>query len=230
MGDINTHKRKHFNLIVPFEDSEPVILKILREIKPEWPREKLEFRNFSEGISNKLIGCMLQNGSEKDLIMFRLYGNLTELFIDRQQELLNVEFLHSRGYAPKLHATFENGYCCGFITGRTLETEEMSNTHFSKLIAINLARLHAIQLPDEFKTDEPCAFTTMEKFLRVLPKRFDDDVKQTRLECATINHYYISIVFPDWNLLCARGIYSPRNLPISECHRRIQVYLVILIR
>ena len=180
MADKTLHKRRHFDVNIPFENSEPVIVKILLEIKPEWSKEKLEFKYFTEGISNKLIGCMLQNGSEKDLIMFRLYGNRTELFIDREQELVNVEFLHARGFAPKLYATFENGYCCGFIPGRTLETEEMSDKHLSALIAKKLARVHAIELPSDFKTGEPCAFSMIEKFLSVLPDKFDDHVKQTR--------------------------------------------------
>ena len=173
-------RRRHFEFAIPFDNSEPVILRILNEIKPEWSKEKLEFRNFTEGISNKLIGCMLQNGSDSDLIMFRLYGNQTELFIDRKQELINVEFLHSQGYAPKLYGTFENGYCCGFIPGRTLETEEMSDQHFSELIAKKLARVHAIELPSDFETSEPCVFRMMGKFLSVLPDRFDDDMKQER--------------------------------------------------
>ena len=174
------HERRHFSMDIPFENSEPVIVKILKEIKPEWSEENLKFKNFTEGISNKLIGAMLQSGSEKDLIMFRLYGNRTELFIDRKQELVNVEFLHSRGFAPKLYATFGNGYCCGFIAGRTLDTEEMSDNHLSTLIAKKLARVHAIELPSDFKTDEPCGFSMIEKFLSVLPGKFDDNVKQTR--------------------------------------------------
>jgi ethanolamine kinase len=178
----NLHKRRHFDVDIPFENSEPVIVKILKEIKPEWSEENLKFKNFTEGISNKLIGAMLQCGSEKDLIMFRLYGNRTELFIDRKQELVNVEFLHSRGFAPKLYATFRNGYCLGFIPGRTLETEEMSDEHLSSLIAKKLARVHAIQSTSDFKTDEPCAFSMIEKFLSVLPDKFDDNVKQTRLD------------------------------------------------
>jgi ethanolamine kinase len=180
MADKNVQRRRHFNMDIPFDNSESVIVQILKEIKPEWPEEKLEFKNFTEGISNKLIGAMLQCGSEKDLIMFRLYGNKTELFIDREQELVNVEFLHSRGFAPKLYATFGNGYCCGFIPGRTLETEEMSEKHLSALIAKKLACVHAIQLPSDFNTDEPSAFSTIEKFLSVLPNKFDDNVKQAR--------------------------------------------------
>ena len=180
MADKNACKRRHFNVNIPFENSEAAIVKVLEEIKPEWSADELIFRNFTEGISNKLIGCMLQCGSEKDLIMFRLYGNRTELFIDRQQELINVEFLHSKGFAPKLYATFENGYCCGFIPGRTLETDEMSDKYFSELIARKLARVHSIELPSDFKTGEPCAFSMAEKFLSVLPEKFEDSVKQTR--------------------------------------------------
>ena len=180
MAGSSSHERRHFNISVPFENSEAFIVKILAEIKPEWHEDQLQFKNYTEGISNKLIGCMLQNGSEKDLIMFRLYGESTELFIDRKQELINVEFLHARGFAPKLYATFKNGYCCGFIPGRTLETEEMSDEHFSELIARQLARVHAIKLSSDFETSEPCVFKMIEKFLSVLPDKFEDNAKQTR--------------------------------------------------
>ena len=188
MADKQAYKRRHFNVDIPFENSEAAIVKILEEIKPEWSADELTFKNFTEGISNKLIGCMLQSGSEKDLIMFRLYGNRTELFIDRHQELINVEFLHSKGFAPKLYATFENGYCCGFIPGRTLETDEMSDKHFSELIAKKLARVHSIELSSDFCTNEPCVFSMIEKFLSVLPAKFDDHVKQMRYVIVFYNH------------------------------------------
>ena len=170
--------RKHFNVTIPCENSEPAIIRILEQIRPEWSVDRLQFKFFSEGISNKLVGCMLKDGDEKDLIMFRMYGNQTELFIDRNKELANVELLNSRGFAPPLHCMFENGYCCGFIPGRTLETEEMSDAHFSELIARKLARVHAIKLPSDAR--QPCAFNMIEKFLRVLPERFEDPVKQKR--------------------------------------------------
>ncbi|CAB4001462.1 ethanolamine kinase 1 [Paramuricea clavata] len=222
MADKTLHKRRHFDVNIPFENSEPVIVKILLEIKPEWSKEKREFKYFTEGISNKLVGCMLQNGSEKDLIMFRLYGNRTELFIDREQELVNVEFLHARGFAPKLYATFENGYCCGFIPGRTLETEEMSDEHLSALIAKKLARVHAIELPSDFKTGEPCAFSMIEKFLSVLPDKFDDDVKQTRYEKEILSK--VNVVD---ELKLLKDKLGNCNVPLVYCHNDLLVKNII---
>ena len=170
----------HFDVTIPFENSEPSVIKILGQLRPAWSIENLQFKYFNEGISNKLVGCTLKNADEKDLVMFRIYGNQTEMFIDRKKELANVVFLHSKGFAPPLYCTFENGYCCGFIPGRTLETEEMSDLHLSELIAKKIAHIHAIKLPSDVKIQEPCAFTMAEKFLRVLPERFQDSVKQER--------------------------------------------------
>ena len=167
----------HFDVAIPHDNCEPVILELLSKIQPEWSKEDVLFKYFTDGISNKLVGCVPRQGKEEDLIMFRLYGNQTELFIDRKKELDNVEFLHSRGLAPRLHCTFVNGYCCGFLPGRTLDTEEMSDAHLSELIAKKLARVHAIQLPST-TVIEPCVFQMIEKFLRVLPPRFEDPAKQ----------------------------------------------------
>ncbi|XP_028417088.1 probable ethanolamine kinase [Dendronephthya gigantea] len=215
-------KRRHFEFAIPFEDSEQSILKILYEIKPEWSGRKLQFKNFTEGISNKLIGCMLQNGSESNLIMFRLYGNQTELFIDRKQELINVEFLHSQGYAPKLYGTFENGYCCGFIPGRTLETEEMSDKHFSELIAKKLARVHAIELPSDFETSEPCVFKMIGKFLSVLPERFEDDLKQERYKKELLSK--INVVD---ELKLLKDLLSEADVPLTYSHNDLLVKNII---
>ncbi|XP_046862582.1 probable ethanolamine kinase isoform X2 [Xenia sp. Carnegie-2017] len=184
--DLNLDKK------IPFKNYEIIIKRNIHKIIPEWSDKELLFKEFTEGISNKLVGCRPQNSSDEDLVIFRLYGNQTELFIDRKQELLNVQFLYSKNMAPKLYATFENGYCHGFITGRTLGTKEMSDSHFSALIAKKLAHLHSIELPSNFRSNGPCVFNTIEKFLNALPERFPESVKQGRYETEILSQLNVA--------------------------------------
>lgn len=47
------------------------------------------FQTFTDGITNKLVACQLKNGSceGENIILIRIYGNKTDLIIDRNAEL-----------------------------------------------------------------------------------------------------------------------------------------------
>lgn len=52
----------------------------------------LVFQNFTEGITNKLIGCYQKTDTEKeDGIVMRIYGAQTDLIIDREMEIRNMQ-------------------------------------------------------------------------------------------------------------------------------------------
>lgn len=93
----------------------------MKTIEPDIDSNDLEFIEFDQGISNKLVGCKKKGAPTKDITLVRLYGNKTELFIDRQMELKTFKFLHSRGYGAPVFATFDNGLCYGFIEGDVLD-------------------------------------------------------------------------------------------------------------
>ena len=163
-------------------NTEESIKPLLKQIRPEWDLEKVKFKEFTEGISNKLIGANLPGLGHSEMILFRLYGNKTELFIDREKELETFQILHSKGYGPPVYGTLENGISYGFLPGEVLDTDTIANPHISSLIARHMAHLHATKIDHENSRHkaEPMLFSGMTKYLNLLPEKFEDPEKNER--------------------------------------------------
>lgn len=81
---------------------------------------------FTDGITNKLIGCYV--GEElDDVVLVRIYGNKTELLVDREEEVKSFRVLQAHGCAPQLYCTFSNGLCYEFMQGEALDPEHVCN-------------------------------------------------------------------------------------------------------
>lgn len=100
---------------------------------------------FTDGITNKLVGCFNKNEenneSIENVILIRVYGifsiyydflsililyiiiigNKTDLLIDRSAETRNIILLHRYDIAPQLFAIFKNGLVYEFVPGVTLK-------------------------------------------------------------------------------------------------------------
>ena len=55
--------------------------------------------------------------SSDDVIIVRVYGKRTDVYIDREREIQAMVILHSRGFAAPIYCRFENGIAYGFVTG-----------------------------------------------------------------------------------------------------------------
>jgi len=169
----------HFNVKLDKNQPEDGIKELMGKIRPEIDPDDLKFVEFNEGISNKLVGCIKKGATFKDLHLFRLYGNKTELFIDRKMELETFKLLYSKGYGPPVYATFDNGIAYGFVEGDVLGTDTICDAHISKLIAEHMAELHAIPAVG-LGSPSPSVFKTIFKFLDIVPDEFPDSSKNKR--------------------------------------------------
>lgn len=90
-------------------------------------------QTFTDGITNQLVGCWEGGGTlGEDAVLLRIYGQKTELFIDRSAEVTNMLLLHAHGLAAPLHCAFRNGLCYGYNTGRVGDTALVCHPHISK--------------------------------------------------------------------------------------------------
>jgi len=156
---------------------------ILRNIRPKWAAKDIKFKLFTDGITNKLIGCFHvdpQTGSE-EVCLVRIYGNKTDLLIDRNAEKLNIAFLHTHGLAPELYATFQNGLVYEFVPGVTLNTTTVCDPKVWRLVAKNMARMHKLPLTAEEASKEPMLKTKTLRFLELIPDTFSDPEKHQRV-------------------------------------------------
>ena len=88
---------------------------------------------FTEGLSNKLVGAFHNNDIKKeDGIVFRVFGENTEIMIDREREQRNMKLIHSAGQGPALYAKFNNGIAYGFVSGVTLDMHTMRDRHIGR--------------------------------------------------------------------------------------------------
>ena len=172
----------HFKHKLEQENTEESILPILDKVKPDWDLSNVKFKEFNEGISNKLVGCTLPGLEPGEMVLFRLYGNKTDLFIDRKKELETFQILHSRGYGPPVYGTFDNGICYGFVAGEVLDTESICDIHISSLCARHMAQLHAIKIDHENSKHEAEAmlFSGIQRYFNLLPETFQDRAMNER--------------------------------------------------
>ncbi|XP_060579169.1 ethanolamine kinase 1-like, partial [Ruditapes philippinarum] len=87
---------------------------------------------FTGGISNQLYGYYQEGKFKEDVILVRIYGQGTELMIDRDVEKQNIQLLSAAGRSPPLYASFDNGIAYGFIQGCTLDEKTIRDEKIRK--------------------------------------------------------------------------------------------------
>ncbi|CAG9090725.1 unnamed protein product [Plutella xylostella] len=157
------------------------ILKLLAVIRPEWSPDNIKFKTFTDGITNKLVGCQLNDGAKsvENIVLVRIYGNKTDLLIDRKAELRNIKTLNEFGLAPMVYGVFENGLAYQYYPGSTLNIDSVLDPAIWPLVACQMAKMHNVSLGSEI-TKEPMVWDKIEQFLSLLPVPFTDASKQNR--------------------------------------------------
>jgi ethanolamine kinase len=137
---------------------------------------------FTDGITNKLVGCFYsdEEKSIKEDLLVRIYGNKSELMIDRAAEKKNMAMLFKAGLAPELYATFNNGLVYEYVPGVTINYKTVQDPKIWPLVARNMAKMHKLPLSAEDSKAEPMLKSKYVKFLDLIPEVFSDPVKQQR--------------------------------------------------
>lgn len=163
--------------------------KVLSHVRPHWDPPTIRFKTFTDGITNQLVACWpaccgRDDGGDlgaDETVLLRVYGQRTELFIDRSAEVLNMRLLHAHGLAAPLHCAFRNGLCYGFNPGQVVDTALVRDPYVSRLIAQTLARMHSVRLRRKGGGPAtPSLFPTLHKYLGLVPTHFDDLEKNHR--------------------------------------------------
>lgn len=153
--------------------------RVIKELRPDWASsENLRCKELTEGMTNKLMLFWLE-GSSMEPVILRVYGNRTEMLIDREQELANMTSVFKAGEGPEVYGSFENGLVYGFIHGSALDVEDLSDAKISKLVARGLSRFHKLPIPGD---QSPQLFPILYKWLDAVPPCFEDPVKQAKFE------------------------------------------------
>lgn len=169
---------------VDFEIKEDAIelgaLEIVKAIRPQWKIDDIKFKLLTDGITNKLVKCFLQDKIE-DVVLVRVYGQKTDMLIDRAAETRNILLLNKERLAPALFATFKNGLAYEFAPGLTLDPDSVTLPKIYSLVARKMANLHLVR-PDNYLECKPAIWLKIQQFYDLIPDTFSDAAKQKQFE------------------------------------------------
>ncbi|XP_049430006.1 ethanolamine kinase 1 isoform X1 [Epinephelus fuscoguttatus] len=157
----------HVNLLIDEQKPRRGILELLSQLRPHWKAQDIKMKTFTEGITNQLIGCYVAPLQEPGCVLVRLYGRMTELYVNRDREVEMFQVLHAHGCGPQIYCSFQNGICYEFVRGTVLDDDLLRQPSIYRLIAAEMGRIHSIQ-PKCGRTVEPFLWTKMSHFLTLV--------------------------------------------------------------
>ncbi|ELA46200.1 serine/threonine protein kinase [Vavraia culicis subsp. floridensis] len=126
-------------------DDKKKIMELLKTIK----EGRWQLTQFKSGKTNTTLFCT--NDDYK--VVAKIYGKNTSDFINREIEKSNISYLHTYGLAPRIMASYENGFIIDYIPGKELQEVEIQ-AHY-EVIARKMRKWHTIKssgVPTLFKT------------------------------------------------------------------------------
>ncbi|KAK6318535.1 hypothetical protein J4Q44_G00118260 [Coregonus suidteri] len=121
---------------------------------------------FTEGITNQLMGCFVGSLQELGAVLVRVYGRMTELYVDREREVEMFKILHSHNCGPQIYCSFQNGICYEFVRGTVLDNTLLTQPDIYRLIATEMGKIHSIKL--ESDPVENILWKKMAQFLKLV--------------------------------------------------------------
>ncbi|KAK2874886.1 hypothetical protein Q8A67_022039 [Cirrhinus molitorella] len=177
---VGTPTIKKFKIFVDEHNVTEGAMKLIKELRPGWDPNLIRTKFFTDGTTNKLVGCYVEDCLE-DVVLVRVYGNKTELIVDRDNELRSFQVLHANGCAPRLYCTFQNGICYEFMEGRALDTQDVRDPVLLRLIAREMARIHAIHAHNGC-IPKPNLWIKMRKYFSLVATEFTDQASNARIQ------------------------------------------------
>ena len=167
--------------------------KIINIIKDKWPLDRLKYKEYNGGLTNKLIGISLINNeddssdiSDNDVVLCRIFGNGTDKFIDRSLELNNMKLLYDLKIGSKLYCQFNNGICYEYINGIIINHDLLQDESVFSKVAKLVAKYHLIQPQsksngnDEINKKEPLLFNKINELLHLVPDKYENNLNGKR--------------------------------------------------
>lgn len=95
------------------------------------------------------------------------------------QYLFFLQILNKAGYTHCIYATFNNGFAYQFLEGDTLTVDTIRDPKIYPLIARRLAKMHSLKIENECISKQAFIWEKTEKFMKIMPRKFSDSLKQT---------------------------------------------------
>lgn len=107
-----------------------------------------------------------------------LYGNFLLTYC---VFFFTLQVLHKAGHTHSMYATFNNGLAYEFLEGDTLTIESVRQLEIYQLVATRMAEMHLLRPKFTDSNDpESIIWKKTEKYMNLMPKKFEDDRKQLK--------------------------------------------------
>ena len=199
------------------------VISLVKTVRPIWEDKCLKTTLFTDGISNKLIGCYHGDRiSHESGVLVRVNGVGTEKITDRDNEITTFYLLSSNTCmnSAKLIAIFANGLCYEYLDGVTLDTNTVCDPHIAKLIAIQMAQMHYLFKPNPAPKTSSFG-SAVAKLIANIPTSFDDPSKQKSFK----EYPEISVLMEEIN--CVVSAVEKLNLPLVLSHNDLLMANII---
>ncbi|RTE72682.1 hypothetical protein BHE90_012891 [Fusarium euwallaceae] len=141
--------------------------------------ERLEVKPLTQGTTNGLFKVMYRpvDASADDAVLVKVYGDGTDITIDRNKELKVHQLLAENKLSSSPLVRFANGHAYQFIHGKTCSVSDIANPAIYHGVARELARWHAtlpIVEPKDQQSSlehEPSVWATAKKWLDAIPSQ-----------------------------------------------------------
>ncbi|CAG5132819.1 unnamed protein product [Candidula unifasciata] len=217
------------DLTITDDNAQQGALDILHFIRPDWIPERIKFKVFTEGFTNKLLGCY-QSGDVDNMVLVRVNGEGSDVVVNRDSELETFRLLCTAGCAPPVYCVFNNGIAYGFFPGQPLDERTVRLPNIQRLIAEEVVRYHGACQRNGKQHKIPVRSQYREKvqyWINILPGSFDDPDKQKVFENEIpkrnqlqkelgeivdhLDSLGMNIVFSHNDLLLKNIIYNPQK-------------------
>ncbi|KAH7143475.1 kinase-like domain-containing protein [Dactylonectria macrodidyma] len=144
------------------------------------PSGDIRITTLAEGTTNSLFKVSRRGTSPAgavETVLVKVYGDGTDITIDRNKEITVHKLLSDNGLAPLPLVRFENGHAYQYLPGTPCSTEAMRDETVWRGVARELARWHVSlpimkhDSPEAVIQFEPSIWSTAKKWLHNLPIR-----------------------------------------------------------
>ncbi|CAM9493272.1 unnamed protein product [Scytosiphon promiscuus] len=170
-------------------DIKHVTKSIMQGAWADYPGEDIVVTTIGGGITNLLF--KLQGPTEEGAVLVRIYGEDTDVLIDRERDNALFDELARMEYAPPFHGRFTNGRIEGFLPARALEPREMSErspVDFVSLIAKEMGRLHGLPVTKAGPAGEAEIWRVLPKWLQLAKGlTFEDESRAAAIKALDLD-------------------------------------------
>ncbi|KAM0010974.1 putative phosphotransferase with an alcohol group as acceptor [Helianthus debilis subsp. tardiflorus] len=130
------------------------LVKLLLSLASNWgdvfDTNKLKVVHLSGAMTNvvyRITWPKNTTGNDERTVLVRIYGEGSDVFFDREEEIRTFESISTHKYGPRLLAQFPEGRVEEFIHAKTLSASDLRDPEISTLIAAKMREFHNLNMP-----------------------------------------------------------------------------------